>query len=361
MTHMKALVWHARDDLRLDDVPRPTATTGSVVVDVAFCGVCGTDTHEVSAGPVLIREAPHPLSGEQPPVVLGHEFSGRIAEIAPEDVERAKKLGLTVGQRVVADPCLRCNDCMWCSRGLYHQCPQGGSIGLVSNGGFAEAVRVPLENLHVIPDNVSDEWAALAEPMAVGMHAVSRAEVGPGQSVLIHGAGPIGLTAVIAAVAAGAGAVYVSEIVDEHADRALRLGATAVFNPLETDVRREVFTRTGRIGADAIIDATGRTDVVADAVRSVRRGGTVVMAGIGQSELTIDARQLLFYERTLRGSLGYNFDIPRVLALMSTGRIDPSPLVGGTRPLAEALDVFRTQRNGEGPGGKILISCAEGQ
>lgn len=359
---MRALVWHGREDLRLEDVPRPTATPGRVVVDVAFCGVCGTDTHEVQDGPILIKEEePHPLTGTTAPVTLGHEFSGRIAQIAEEDAARAQLLGLEVGERVVADPCWRCNNCAWCTRGLYHQCPLGGSIGLVSDGGFAEAVEVPLENLHAVPDNVSDEWAALAEPMAVGLHAVTRAGVGPGQTVLIHGAGPIGLTAVIAAVAAGASAVYVSEIVDERAARARELGATEVLNPLQDDVRRAVFLKTGKIGADAIIDATGRTDVVAESVRSVRRGGTVVMAGIGSSALTIDAHQLIFYERTLRGSMGYNFDIPRVLALMSAGRIDASPLVGDIRPLDEALDVFDEQRNGGGPGGKTLISCGKGQ
>lgn len=328
---MKALRWHAARDVRLDDVDEPTLVPGTAIVEVAFCGLCGTDLHEYAHGPVMIRAGVHPLSGAQPPITLGHEFSGRVVEIdgvAP---------GIAVGTRVVADPCLRCGVCRWCQRGDYHICVKGGSLGLAADGGLARYVRVPLVGLHPIPDGVSDEHAALAEPLAVGLHAAGRAQVAPGDSVLVLGAGPIGLAALIGARACGAADVFVSEPNAARAEIARSLGATDVFDPTTDDIRSVVFTRTSRIGPDAVIDGTGRPDAIELGLRSVRRGGRVAIAGISPSELTIDLRQLVLFERTIAGSLGYNFDIPRVLDLMATRRIDVSPLVTGVRPLSAAL------------------------
>ena len=328
---MKALQWHGAGDVRLTEVDRPGLLPGTAIVKAAFCGVCGTDLHEYAHGPVMIRPGAHPLSGAAPPITLGHEFSGRVVEMNGEAT------GITVGTRVVADPCLRCGICRWCQRGDYHLCAIGGSIGLAADGGLAPYVRVPLIELHPIPDGVSDEHAALAEPLAVGLHAATRAEVCPGDNVLVLGAGPIGLAALIGARASGAAAVFVSEPNADRAKVALAIGATDVFDPTSEDVRSEVFKRTGRIGPDAVIDGTGRPEAIALGLSSVRRGGRVAVAGISPSELSFDLRQLVLYERTLVGSLGYNFDIPRVLELMASGLIDASRLVTDIRPLSAGI------------------------
>jgi len=325
---VKALRWHAAHDVRLDEVDEPALRPGTAIVEVAFCGLCGTDLHEYTHGPVMIRPGAHPLSGAEPPVTLGHEFSGRVVAMDGE------MPGIGVGTRVVADPCLRCGVCRWCQRGEYHICAMGGSLGLACDGGLAPYVRVPLVGLHRVPDSVSDEHAALAEPLAVGLHAARRAQVSPGDSVLVLGAGPIGLAALIGARSAGAAAVFVSEPNPARAEIARSMGTTEVFDPTVDDVRSAVFKRTDRIGPDAVIDGTGRPDAIALGLRTVRRGGRVAVAGISPSELTVDLRQLVLYERTLVGSLGYNFDIPRVLDLMSTGQIYASPLVTGVRPLS---------------------------
>ena len=325
---MRALRWHAAHDVRLNDVAEPALLPGTAIVEVAFCGVCGTDLHEYTHGPVMIRPGAHPLSGAQPPITLGHEFSGRVVELDGEPT------GIDVGTRVVVDPCLRCGTCRWCQRGEYHICVLGGSIGLAADGGLARYVRVPLVSLNAIPDNVSDEHAALAEPLAVGLHAATRAHLGPGDSVLVLGAGPIGLAALIGARASGAAAVFVSEPNAARAEIALSIGATEVFDPTTDDVRSQVFKRTGRIGPDAVIDGTGRPEAISLGLSSVRRGGRVAVAGISPSELSFDLRQLVLYERTLVGSLGYNFDIARVLELMATGTVDAAPLVTDVRPLS---------------------------
>lgn len=331
---MQALRWHGAHDVRLEDVPEPDLFPGTAIVEVAYCGVCGTDVHEYAHGPVMIRPGAHPLSGAAPPITLGHELSGRVVAMD------GTVPGIEVGTRVVADPCLRCGVCRWCVRGEYHVCAKGGSIGLAADGGLAPLVRVPLVELHPVPDSVSDQHAALAEPLAVGLHAARRCGITAGDSVLVLGAGPIGLAALIGARLSGAGRVFVSEPNPARAEVARTMGATEVFDPATDDVRAEVFTRTGRIGPDAAIDGTGMPVAIELGLRSLRRGGRMAVAGISPSELSVDLRQLVLYERTLVGSLGYNFDIPRVLELMGSGQLDPSPLVTAVRPLAEGASTL---------------------
>jgi len=350
---VRALRWHGVGDLRLDDVPDPAVAASTAVVQVAYCGICGTDLHEYVRGPDMIRNGPHPLTGMAPPITLGHEISGRIVALEQPTAD------LRPGVRVAIDPCLRCGECYWCRRGDYHICAKGGSIGLASNGGFASSVAVPLECLHPVPENVSDEYAAMAEPLAVGLHAAKRARVGPGDSVLILGAGPIGLAALIGARASGAATVFVSEPNPERRMVAEQSGATEVFDPGAADVRREVFLRTARRGPDAVIDGTGRADPILLGIRALRRGGRMAVAGIADTDVSLDMRQLVLYERTLSGSLGYNFDIPRVLDLIAARRLDPAPLLTDVRPLSDGQVTFDELTSPDTRHLKILLTPKE--
>lgn len=352
---MQALRWHGRSDLRLDEIADPgEPAPGHAIIEVAYCGICGTDLHEYLYGPNMIRTGAHPLTGAVPPMTLGHEMSGTVVAMAGFEA------GIEPGVRVVVDPCLRCGVCRWCRRGEYHLCAKGGSVGLAADGGFARYVEIPLENLHQIPDGVPDDLAAMAEPLAVGLHAAKRGQVQPGENVLILGAGPIGIAALLGALLAGAAGVYVSEPVEARAELALRLGATEVFGSSVVDLRREVFVRTARIGPDVVIDATGRPELVDIAVRTTRRGGRVVIAGISDSELRLDLRQIVLYERSIYGSLGYNFDIPRVLDLMATGRLDARPLLSGVRPLSAGLEVFEELAADRSQHLKVLLTPRDG-
>lgn len=351
---MRALRWHGREDVRYETVDKPPMpSTGFAVIEVDYCGLCGTDLHEYSHGPNMIRQQPHPLSGSEPPVTLGHEFSGTIAAIGDEDS------GFSVGDRVTVDPCLKCGSCFWCRTGDYHICTKGGSLGLAADGGFAEYVSVPTYQLQAVPDGVDLAQAAVAEPIAVGLHSAARGEIGPGDRVLILGAGPIGIAALMGAVVAGAGAVYVSEPNAARAEQARQFGATEVFDSQTTDVRREVFLRTGRIGPDVVIDGTGIPAVIAEAVRTVRRGGTVVMTGISDSEVPVDLRQVVLMERNIRGSLGYNYDISRVLELIDNGRLDVTGFVTDTRPMSEGPELLKELTSDRGHHLKVLLSPKE--
>ncbi len=351
---MRALRWHGRADLRLEDVDAPAVTADDhVLIDVTMAGVCGTDLHEVAHGPNMIRLAPHPLSGSEPPVTLGHEFVGRVRAIG------AAVDDLAVGQRVTVDPCLRCGTCYWCLRGDYHICASGGSIGLAADGAFADAVVVPRANVIPVPDAVSDRAAAMAEPLAVGLHAITRAGVRAGDTVLVLGAGPIGLAVVLAARAAGAAHIMVSEPTARRREIALAIGATEALDPATSDVRRAAFVATGRIGPDVVVEATGRADQYELAVTAVRRGGTVALAGISDNDISVNLRQVVLFERTIRGCLGYNFEIERVLALMAQGRMDVEPLISHVVPLDEAAGVIDDMNQHRDDYLKVLISLEE--
>ncbi|MFF2852003.1 alcohol dehydrogenase catalytic domain-containing protein [Streptomyces sp. NPDC058001] len=348
---MKALRWYAARDLRWEEVPEPAGPRPhEAVVEVSWCGVCGTDLHEFLEGPHMIREGPHPLTGAAPPLALGHELSGTVVALG------AEVPGIAVGDRVAADPCWRCGVCYWCVRGEYHLCPRGGSVGLASPGAFAERVTVPLAGLVRLPDHVGDEMAALAEPLAVGLHAVSRAEVRPGDNVLVVGGGPIGVAVVLAARLAGAAGLYVSEPLAERRAMLRDFGVTEAFDPGESDVRREVFVRTGRVGPDVVIDATGVPRLAAQAVATVRRGGRVVLAGVGHGTVAFDMGQLVFYERAVLGTLGYHHDIPRVIGLMSAGRLDASSLITGRFSLSDGAGVFEALAADRASHLKVLLT-----
>lgn len=328
---MKALRWHAARDLRLEDVPEPDELSpGEALVSVSYCGICGTDLHEYTDGPVMIRPNPHPLTGASPPLTLGHEFSGTLVALN-RDVT-----GFEVGQRVTVDPCWRCDDCYWCVRGDYHICKRGGSIGLASDGALAPLVRVPAQGLVKLAEEIDDRTAALIEPLAVGLHAVRRGRVEPGDSVLVIGCGPIGAAVILTARAAGA-MVYVTEPTRRRRELALELGATEAFDPETSDARREVYVRTGRIGPDVVFECTGVASLMPSAIDSVRRGGRIVLVGVGHGTAAVAPQRIVPYEREVLGSLGYRHDLPRVVELIRSGSINPAPMITGVVPLEEAV------------------------
>jgi (R,R)-butanediol dehydrogenase/meso-butanediol dehydrogenase/diacetyl reductase len=325
-------MWHAARDLRVQDVPEPgDPKPGEAIVAVSFCGICGTDVHEFTEGPVLIRPSAHPLTGHEPPVVLGHEFSGTVVAVGlggPADL---------VGRRVTVDPCWRCGTCYWCVRGSYHICQRGGSVGLASHGALAPLVTVPAAGLIALPDNVDMMVGALAEPLAVALHAVRRGGVSAGDRVLVFGAGPIGAAVTLAARAAGAADVFVSDPQASRRDRVLGMGATEAFDPGASDVRREVFLRCGRVGPDVVFDCSGVPEVITAAIEASRRGGTVVLLGIGHETAALRPLSVSAFERTIIGSLGYNYDLSRVIDLVASQAIDPTPLITSVVPLEDVV------------------------
>ena len=320
------------------------------LVEVAYCGICGTDVHEYRDGPVMIRRGAHPLTGVSPPMTLGHEFSGRVAALG------APTAGVAVGDRVTVDPCWWCGECFWCRRGDYHICRLGGAVGLASHGALAPLVIVPRSGLVRLPDDVDDRTGALVEPLAVGVHAVRRSGLRAGDRAVITGFGPIGAAVLVAARAAGAATVTVLEPLPGRRDLALALGATDAIDPFADDARREVFVRHGRVGPDVVFDCSGVPALLADSVGLVRRGGTVVACGVNHGHAELEVNGIVLYERTVMGSLGYNHDLARVVDLLAGGRLMIDGFVTAVVPLDDAVDgAFGALVNDPGAHLKVLI------
>jgi (R,R)-butanediol dehydrogenase/meso-butanediol dehydrogenase/diacetyl reductase len=347
---MIALRWHDRRDVRLEDVElRLPLGPDMVEVEVAYCGICGSDLAEYAQGPFAIRRRPHTLSGQEPPLTLGHEFSGRITAVGA-DVQN-----LVVGDRVSADACWRCGTCPACQAGKYNLCPLSGSIGLASDGGFASHVRFPAYCAVPLPDAVSDAAGALLEPLAVGLHALDRGGARAGDTVVVLGFGPIGAATAEIGRATGLG-VLVSEPHAGRRRRAESLGfATFAPEGEARDITRAVRALTGG-GARLVVDCTGVPAALAMAPDMTTRGGTVVLVGLPKRPPEIDAAKLVLYERSLVASLGYAHDLPRVAQLIAAGALNADRLVTKTVTLDQAPDEFERLTSDPGDDLKVLVT-----
>ena len=331
---MKAAVYYGREDIRVEDVPEPVVRPGTVKVAVSWCGICGSDLHEFESGPAFAPRpgAPHPLTGETLPIILGHEFAGHVVEIG-ESVH-----GFAVGDRVSVEPLLYCGACNECRRGDKHLCRKRGAHGVSGGGGgMSERTVVPAHMLHKLPDGMSDEMGALIEPLAVGFHAVRSSGFVPGDTALVTGAGPIGLAALLALRASGARTLIVSEISAARQEFARRQGAFVV-DPTTDDVRARVAELTGKVGVDFAFEAAGVPPSLATAISATRPAGTVVNLAVWKTSIELDPNKVFLSEQRLTGSSCYcGQDFPAVIAMVADGRIAAEDLVTAHVELADVV------------------------
>ncbi len=292
----------------------PSPGPGEVLIRVAYNGLCGSDVHEYFKGPAATTLEPHPLTGCSIPCVLGHEFSGRIEAvgIAVHD--------LGIGELVAVEPIETCGVCPRCLSGHQHLCRQIAFHGYNRDGGgLAELTVVPRHMVHVLPTGLTAVHGALLEPMAVSRRAVRRAGAGEGALVVVHGAGPIGLGAVMALRHCGVNVIAVDPSLERRAT-ASALGAQTVIDPASDDVAAAVRDLTDGLGADAAIDAAGVPSSLAAALRSTRPDGTVVLVAHHHQPLALRSGHLIFSEIALTGSSIYDADdIAWVIEAMQRG------------------------------------------
>jgi (R,R)-butanediol dehydrogenase/meso-butanediol dehydrogenase/diacetyl reductase len=350
---MRAAVYHGRRDVRVEEVPDPPGPSkGEVLVAPILCGICGTDVHEFTHGPIVTPVDPHPLTGATNPQILGHEFCAEVLEVG-EGVTNVR-----AGQRVSAMPLLFCGTCPYCRLGHHHLCQQMACTGLSHAwGGLAEAAIVSASQLAVLPDEIDDVQGALIEPIAVAAYGVDRAAVGPGTSVLVTGGGPIGILSAEYAMACGATTVVLSEPNPRRRAVAETLGLTAVLDPTADDVVGEVQELTNGLGADVSIECSGAGPALDACIRATRSRGTVSQTGLHVAPATIDAFELALREITLVGTWCYPVtDFPRIIALMASGRMRGSAAVTATVGLGETVDGFERLIDPTGSDVKILIN-----
>ncbi|MER5673725.1 2,3-butanediol dehydrogenase [Pseudonocardia alni] len=349
---MRALQYHGRGDVRLNDVAEPEPRAGEVKIAVAATGICGSDIHEFRGGPIAIpMDADHPLTGEHAPVTLGHEYSGTVVAVGEGVTD------IAVGRRVAVSAVLRCGVCPSCTDGNPQLCSTLGFHGLSGGGGgFALFDTVPAYTVFELPDGMSDEVGALIEPLATGVHAVARSGIGPGGTALVLGGGPIGLTTVVAALAAGAEQVVVSEPSAARAAAAAALGATTVLDPRETDVVAAVRDLTGGRGVDASFDAAAATGTFDTALGAVRARGTVVNVAVWEAPTPLQPNALLFTEAVITGALAYTpAEFTRAVEIARDGRFDLASMVTRTIALDEAVDGLASLAASPGDDIKVLV------
>jgi (R,R)-butanediol dehydrogenase / meso-butanediol dehydrogenase / diacetyl reductase len=328
---MRAAVYYGPNKLEVDDVAEPDVQPGTVKLKVGFNGICGTDLHEYYAGPIFVPTAPHPLTGQQLPLTMGHEFSGTITAIGDGVT------GWSEGDRVAVEPIYKCGHCGPCRAGNYNVCQQIGFHGLMSDGGMAEYTVVPTSMLHKLPDNVSLELGALVEPMSVAYHAATLGDVRPGDTAMVFGAGPIGIGLWFALRGKGLEDVFVVEPSPTRRAAIEALGATTL-DPTGTDVPAFIADHTEGDGADAVFDAAGVAPAVTTALACVGSRKPMISVAIYEKPLETPLLNLVMNESRIQGSLCYTgADFEAVIALMAEGRYDTKGWVARI-PIDDVVD-----------------------
>jgi (R,R)-butanediol dehydrogenase/meso-butanediol dehydrogenase/diacetyl reductase len=349
---VRALRFHAARDLRIEDVAEPSdPRDGEVVVRVTTCGICGTDLHEYSAGPIVTPVEPHPLTGAQNPQILGHEFAGDVVAVGP-GVTRVSE-----GDRVSIMPLAYCGTCAYCRRGLQHLCATMACVGLSHPwGGMGELATVADYQIVPLPDGVSYHQGALIEPTAVAAYGVERAGVAPGDRVLVTGAGPIGALAALCARAAGASAVYISEPNAARRQRAEALGVATVLDPTSLDVPSFLRDETIGLGVDVAIECSGHPNGFSAAINSLRRRGTLAQTGLFVGEAAVEPMHWALNDLTIVGTWCYwVYDFDRIAAQIAAGDLPVERIVTSEVDLDEAPDAFARLASGAADEIKVLV------
>lgn len=316
---MKAIVITDPGQIELRDVPDPAPGAGEVIIEVAASGICGTDLHI--------------LHGEEGtlPVIPGHEFSGVVVATG------AGVTAITVGDRVGADPNIPCRVCRFCQDGRVNLCENYTAIGVTRAGSAAEYVAVPAELCVRLPDEVSFEHAAFAEPLACVVHAMDLLALQPGQSVAITGAGTMGLAMLQLARLSGAVTVNVMNVNTRKRAGAAELGArSTAASAAEIDPGG---------GWDIVIDATGNLSAIQEGIRRVARGGTFLQFGVASpgGQVSIDPHRIYEHELRIIGAVCPASAYRRAVALLQTDGIDVEPLIShriGLSDYPTAIDAF---------------------
>jgi len=327
---MRTAVLTETETFELEERPRPSPDSNEVLVAVEEVGICGSDVHYYEHGRIGDYVVEDPL-------VLGHESAGTVVE-AGERVE-----GLTSGDRVALEPGVPCRRCDHCKQGAYHLCESVRFMATPPHdGAFAEYVTWPADFAFRLPDGVSLTEGALCEPLSVGLHACERGGVGTGDTVLITGAGPIGLLVMAAARAAGATDVLVTDVIEEKLDRARDRGADRAIDVSETDLEAAVEAYTDGVGADVVIEASGAQAAIQSTVDAARRGGTIVLIGLAdQATVPLDVLAIIDNEIDLLGSFRYENTYPTAIDLLADDGVDLEGLVDFRSPLSEIEAAFQ--------------------
>ena len=325
---MRALLLSEYRRFELADLAAPEPASSEILIQVAACGICGSDVHGYDGS-----------SGRRvPPIVMGHEAAGTIAVLG------RGVTGFSVGDRVTFDSTVYCGQCAYCRRGEINLCDRREVLGVSCGdyrrpGAFAEFVVVPARIVYRLPHDFVFAEAAMLEAVAVALHGVSLVSVPPDSTALVVGAGTIGLLVQQALGAAGCARVFVTDVDVARLQRSRELGATAAITA-GADFNDQLLELTKGSGVDIAVEAVGNNEAVHTAIASVRKGGSVVLIGNVSAEVALPLQKVVTRQIRLQGSCASAGEYPRAIELLSTGAIRVKPLITAVAPLEEGPQWF---------------------
>ncbi len=326
---MKALIYTRPYCLEYSDFPKPAVGDDEVLIGIKACGICGSDVQGYTG-----------KTGRRiPPLIMGHEAAG-IIEQTGQNVKNFKK-----GDRVCFDSTVYCNKCPPCRKGYYNRCEKREVLGVSTGqfkrqGAFAEFVSVPYWIVAKIPENLSFVHAALLEPVSIGMHAVNRAPISADDTVVVIGAGTIGLFILPAAKLKGAGKIITCDINKFRLKLAEKSGADEIANPAKSNLKETILKKTQNKGADVTFEAVGYAKTFADAISATKTGGHIVAVGNLEKTVEFDLQELVSRELTFTGSYASAGEFQDCIDLVASGKINVQPLISDVLPLAEGPSAF---------------------
>ena len=325
---MKAAIFKKQNEMAVEDVPKPKAGAGEVVLKVHTCGICGSDLHAVQYG-----------MGLPPNTVMGHEFCGEIHEIG------SGVRGYEIGERVTSLPYISCGECQQCRSGHEMRCARIQGLGLGQlPGAYAEFVLCGVRSLLKLPDKVSSLEGALVEPLSVGLHGVNKAQITPETGCVVMGAGPIGLATMLWCKAKGAQNVVVSELAPGRAELAQRLGATAVVNPQRESPADKVKQMTGR-EPDVVFECIGVKSTLQAAVGLVAPQGHIVVLGVCMEPDQLIPLTCVLKEVRMDFALAYTHaEFQETIDALESGRIDAKPMITDVIGVDRVPEMFEALR-----------------
>lgn len=313
----------------IEDLPIPTCGSRDVLVQVAACGICGSDVHGYDGA-----------SGRRiPPIVMGHEAAGIVAAVG-SDVR-----SVSPGDRVTFDSTVYCAKCEFCLRGEVNLCDDRQVVGVSCGeyrraGAFAEYITVPEYIVYRLPPTLSFAEAAMLEAVSVALHAVKLSCIEDGETALVIGAGMIGLLILQAARVAGCSRVFVADVDGTRLKMAANLGADETLLVSGADLLREVLRLTNGRGVDVVLEAVGRNETVASAIDCVRKGGTVTLVGNIAPEVSLPLQKVVTRQIRLQGSCASAGEYPEAMELVSSGKIKVAPMISAVAPLRDGPEWF---------------------
>lgn len=346
---MKSLLLSEYNHLELAEMPMPAAGPGEVLVRVEACGICGSDVHGFDGS-----------TGRRiPPIVMGHEAAGTVEAIGG-GVTKFKK-----GDRVTFDSTVYCSECKYCKSGQINLCDNRQVIGVSCgdyrrHGAFAEFVSVPERIMYPLTDDISFNEAAMLEAVSVAIHGVKVSEVEGGETVLVIGAGMIGLLIAQAARAAGCARVFVSDVDQTRLKLAKQVGADETLHCSGAELVAEVMRLTGGNGVDIALEAVGRNETVAGAIDCTRKGGKVTLVGNVSPEVTLPLQKVVVKQLRLQGSCASSGEYPEAIELIASGKIQVKPLITTVASLEEGQSWFERLHAREPNLMKIILTPRNG-